>query len=498
MRLIEYIFLIALGLSAVQCFSFDLRDNQDVNIIGGEDAIPHEFPFIVSIRRSGVHICGGSIIHPEWIITSANCSNEIVTSLSVVAGAHKSSFNQGTEQIRNVSRVYPHPNFFKTLNDVALLRVAVPFDFNEFVQPITIPNEDFEPTATAIVAGWGAQTNGGSVAPNLKKAELLHDACNRTYENEFVNTTVCYRALLKAVCSGDIGGPLICSKAKTSESSGAYTLCGILSNARSCAQIGYPNLFTELSQFKSWVNTIVVLEDEVPVYRQTDTCGGEIHNSSGRIDFFSTSTTIPPHTLCTWVIFPPNDLVRFNLVSTVLRPGDHLSVSEWDTYYSYPTPGSIELSVNQSTTIRAPRKILIVQFSSNEEPHRFGFVLDFYTSGQKDTYPPLTTFKLLDGSTQSFSYPINGGNYSPSEKVIILVSPTTTDLTEIAFTNVDTQQSYDVVYVHSWNGTTFNREGYFSGTTEPPTYPAPQGLFAVSFQSNNDAVVGKGFKFTWY
>merc|ERR1712154_337291 len=53
----------------------------DGRIIGGEEAPPHEFPWQISLRNLGSHICGGSIINknqvirlgewPRWSITPA-------------------------------------------------------------------------------------------------------------------------------------------------------------------------------------------------------------------------------------------------------------------------------------------------------------------------------------------------------------------------------------------------------------------------------------------
>merc|ERR1712215_80895 len=45
----------------------------DGRIIGGEEAPPHEFPWQISLRNLGSHICGGSIINKNQVITAAHC-----------------------------------------------------------------------------------------------------------------------------------------------------------------------------------------------------------------------------------------------------------------------------------------------------------------------------------------------------------------------------------------------------------------------------------------
>lgn len=42
-------------------------------IVGGQLAATAQFPFQVSLRYFGSHICGGSIISENYILTAAHC-----------------------------------------------------------------------------------------------------------------------------------------------------------------------------------------------------------------------------------------------------------------------------------------------------------------------------------------------------------------------------------------------------------------------------------------
>lgn len=42
-------------------------------IVGGENASPQEFPWLVSITRLGGHFCGGTILNSNFILTAAHC-----------------------------------------------------------------------------------------------------------------------------------------------------------------------------------------------------------------------------------------------------------------------------------------------------------------------------------------------------------------------------------------------------------------------------------------
>ena len=42
-------------------------------VVNGQDASPHSWPWQISLRKRGGHICGGSLIRSDWIVTAAHC-----------------------------------------------------------------------------------------------------------------------------------------------------------------------------------------------------------------------------------------------------------------------------------------------------------------------------------------------------------------------------------------------------------------------------------------
>lgn len=42
-------------------------------MVNGRDTAPHSWPWQVSLRKDGYHICGGSLIRPNWVVTAAHC-----------------------------------------------------------------------------------------------------------------------------------------------------------------------------------------------------------------------------------------------------------------------------------------------------------------------------------------------------------------------------------------------------------------------------------------
>lgn len=42
-------------------------------VVGGHDANPGEYPWLVSITRRGGHFCGGSVINNKFVLTAGHC-----------------------------------------------------------------------------------------------------------------------------------------------------------------------------------------------------------------------------------------------------------------------------------------------------------------------------------------------------------------------------------------------------------------------------------------
>lgn len=47
---------------------------QENLIVGGEDAVVGDFPYIVSLQQGGSHFCGGTLLNANTVMTAAHCS----------------------------------------------------------------------------------------------------------------------------------------------------------------------------------------------------------------------------------------------------------------------------------------------------------------------------------------------------------------------------------------------------------------------------------------
>ena len=55
-------------------------------VVNGENAQPHSWPWQISLRVNGLHICGGSLIDKEWVVTAAHCVQRNPSGYTVVVG----------------------------------------------------------------------------------------------------------------------------------------------------------------------------------------------------------------------------------------------------------------------------------------------------------------------------------------------------------------------------------------------------------------------------
>merc|ERR1711997_742053 len=215
-------------------------------IIGGEEAPKHEFPWQVSLKSFGSHICGGSVVNRNQIITAAHCCQGQLAFLdSIVAGAHDRNL-EGGHQTRSIQSMEYHDIWIVTLKEPLNLddpNVA-PIDF------FKLDDEEIPAETVCNSIGWGLTTGGGLFLPNhLQWIQIpAHSAadCESIFEGYITENMVCAGSAGHATCNGDSGGPLVCPDAN-----GVGKLAGIVSfGYTGCTDAG---VYAKVSQFTDWI-----------------------------------------------------------------------------------------------------------------------------------------------------------------------------------------------------------------------------------------------------
>ena len=170
-------------------------------VVNGQDASPHSWPWQISLRVRGRHICGGSLIRPDWILTAAHCvfrnpnpsgytvvvgknlqsitmcsrpkdiagmstgflhckklANKKVTVsfyLIITTGGHRRTGSTSVQQTFRVKTLYKHSGFTmqNLKHDVAVLQLERPVQLNDKVTTICLPDQDADLKSKCYITG---------------------------------------------------------------------------------------------------------------------------------------------------------------------------------------------------------------------------------------------------------------------------------------------------------------------------------------------------------
>jgi len=244
-----------------------------LGIHGGDEAEEGEFPFIISIRRIAnafQHMCAGSLISPDWVLTSAFCVTEVGTySIDAVGGDHNLLMPSLHEQIRGVDQIIRHPNYTHSeasigglatpeTNDIALVHLKSPMQITDYVQVIPLMREELV-DGDCVTAGWGTHSLGSLIPGRLlqKTSAPLMERADCEERLEPCQLQGCPPLAEDAFCAGgavaagpcfgylwaDAGGPLTCDG----------LLSGVVSWGVGCEESAMPWVNTEVAKHIGWI-----------------------------------------------------------------------------------------------------------------------------------------------------------------------------------------------------------------------------------------------------
>nr|XP_009422519.3 transmembrane protease serine 13 isoform X3 [Pan troglodytes] len=244
---------------SLQCSHCGLRAMTG-RIVGGALASDSKWPWQVSLHFGTTHICGGTLIDAQWVLTAAHCffvtREKVLEGWKVYVGT--SNLHQLPEAA-SIAEIIINSNYTDEEDDydIALMRLSKPLTLSAHIHPACLPmhGQTFSLNETCWITGFGkTRETDDKTSPFLREVQVnLIDfkKCNDylVYDSYLTPRMMCAGDLRggRDSCQGDSGGPLVC------EQNNRWYLAGVTSWGTGCGQRNKPGVYTKVTEVLPWI-----------------------------------------------------------------------------------------------------------------------------------------------------------------------------------------------------------------------------------------------------
>lgn len=261
------VLLVLVANSAARLHRSAFVDERDVNLKDvseqrrglseATEATAADFPYLVSLRMSGLHFCGGALVKPDVVLTAASCvvRSGVLQHPQVRVGFPKDTDSSVSDEEFETCTTIIHSAFNERQlvlgYDVALLRLNA----SSVAEPVRLPlskelTKDDELTLAGFRKLVPSQRTAEFRAENMEY--LTRDECEAAWGIQLgakPQSLVCAQSMGGLPpCNGDGGSPLLAADG---------TLVGIMSfGPEDCIIVEMPSASTRVSEFLSFIDQL--------------------------------------------------------------------------------------------------------------------------------------------------------------------------------------------------------------------------------------------------
>ncbi|XP_056281007.1 hepatocyte growth factor a [Pseudoliparis swirei] len=226
----------------------------NTRIVGGHQVRGTDGSWVVSIQREKVHLCGGSLIREDWILTDQQCFTSCVPDLkdySVQVGLHHLNESSNHPRLR-ISRLICGPEG----SNLVMLKLDDPAPVSEGASTIHLPVKECHITegTNCTMYGWGETKNSGydEALNALTMPMVYNDMCSQI-KGDTGESRICAGGKRgEGVCDKDNGGPLVCQEHERK------VIVGVSIQRTKCAS-SQPALFVNVAFYSEWIYKVFKL-----------------------------------------------------------------------------------------------------------------------------------------------------------------------------------------------------------------------------------------------
>lgn len=226
----------------------------NTRIVGGHQVRGTDGSWVVSIQRKKVHLCGGSLIREDWVLTDQQCFTSCVPDLkdySVQVGVRHLNESSNHPGLR-ISRLICGPEG----SNLVMLKLEDPAPVSEGASTIHLPVKECHiPEGTnCTMYGWGETKNTGyDEALNTLTMPMVNNEMCSQIKGDAGESRICAGGKRgEGVCDKDNGGPLVCQEHERK------VIIGVSIQRTKCASL-QPALFVNVAFYSEWIYKVFKL-----------------------------------------------------------------------------------------------------------------------------------------------------------------------------------------------------------------------------------------------